>query len=149
MWVAVVCQAGSPQQTIGGGAVASIMHTEAGLMLMAEEFDFLRNSGILRIMFALAKYGPLTGNEIRKLGIGKPYRINNLLKYLVEEGKIIKVKRVYREHERMPPNTFYQYFIADEFLAAALTECCDMLERTHQAYADGFSRLSRELKPIV
>lgn len=129
--------------------MASIMHTEAGLMLMAEEFDFLRNGGILRIMFALAKSGPLTGNEIRKLGIGKPYRINNFLKYLVEEGKVIKVKRVYKEHPRKPPRTVYQYFIADEFLANALTECCEMLERTHSAYAEGFSRLSRELKPIL
>jgi hypothetical protein len=125
------------------------MHTEAGLMLMAEEFDLLRSMGILRIMLALAKSGPLTRKEIDKLGIGKPYKINNLLRYLVDEGKISKVKRVYKEHPRKPPVTFYQYFITDEFIGAALTECCDMLERTHQAYADGFSRLSGELKPLI
>jgi hypothetical protein len=125
------------------------MHNEAGLMLMAEEFDYLRNIGILRIMFSLAKYGPMTKKEINKLGIGKPYRINNLLSFLLDEGKVSRVKRVFKEHPRKPPTTFYQYFITDEFMAAALVECCDMLERTHRAFADGFTRLSRELRPMV
>ena len=127
----------------------NMMSTAAGFLLMAEEFDFLAHKGILRIMFALAKTGPLTKKEILKLGLGKPYRIKNLLDYLVEEGKVIKVKRVHRRGPHMPPIMFVQFFIADEFLSAALTECCDMLERTHQAYADGFVRLSRELKPLV
>lgn len=129
--------------------MASIMHTEAGLMLMAEEFDLLRNIGILRIMMALAKMGPLTQKEILKLGIGKPYRIKNLLAFLLDEGKVCRVKRVFKEHPRKPPVTFYQYYIPDEFMIAALNECCEMLERTHRAFAEGFSRLSGELKPLV
>ena len=129
--------------------MASIMHTEAGMVMMAEEFDLLSNVSILRIMFALAKAGPLTQKEIIKLGIGKPYRIKNLLKFLKDEGRVGVVKRVYKEKPRRPPITFYQYYIADEFIAAALAECCDMLERTHFAFAEGFSRLSKELKPLV
>lgn len=119
------------------------------MMLMAEEFDYLRNSGILRIMFALAKHGPMTKKEIVKMGIGKPYRTKNLLNHLLDEGKVSRVKRVFRERPRGYPTTFYQYFITDEFIATALVECCDMLERTHRAYSDGFTRLSRELRPMV
>jgi len=55
---------------------------------------------------------------------------------------------VYKYHPKKPPKRFFQYFIADEFIAAALVECMDMLERTHRAYADGFTRLSRELRPL-
>jgi hypothetical protein len=83
------------------------------------------------------------------MGLGKPYRVKNLLEYLAEEGKVVKVRRVNRMGPHKPPVTFIHYFIADEFLSAALTECCNMLERTHQAYADGFVRLSRELRPLV
>jgi hypothetical protein len=126
-----------------------MMGSEAGMMLMAEEFSFLANKRILRIMFALAKSGPLTRSELLKMGLGKPYKIKNLLAYLVDEGKVVKVRRVIRRIRGTPPDTFNHYFIADEFLAAALVECCEMLERSHQAYADGFVRLSRELQPLV
>lgn len=116
-------------------------------MLLAEEFDFLRNKQILRVMLALALKGPLTKKEFRKLGLGKPYRIKQTLDYLEDEGKIIKVKRVLKRKSK-PPLVFVQYFMADEFIAAALAECCAMLERSHRAYADGFKRLAGELRPL-
>lgn len=127
----------------------NIMSTEAGMMLMAEEFDYLSNINILRIVFSLAKMGPLTTAEIVKLGLGKPYRVKNLIKSLMEDGKIVRIKRVYKKNPSTPPRTFYQYCIADEFIANALVECCDLLERSHRAFADGFVRMSRELKPLV
>ncbi len=128
----------------------SIMESEAGLMLLAEEFDFLANTQVLRILFALSKKGSLTRGEIVKLGLGKPYRIKATLNYLVDEGKIVKVKRVLRSKKpRTPPKTFHHYFIADEFIATALVEVMDLLQRAHQDYADSFQRLSQELKPYV
>lgn len=126
-----------------------LMSSEAGLMLIAEEFDYLGNINLLRIVYALATMGPLTTREIRKLGLGKPYRIGNLLKSLVDDGKVMSVRRVCKIKPGEPPTTFVQYYIADEFIAAALNECCEMLERTHRAYADGFVRMGRELKPLV
>jgi hypothetical protein len=67
---------------------------------------------------------------------------------LVDEGKVSMAKRVHRPHPRKPVKRIFQYFITDEFMIAALTECIDMLERTHQAYAEGFARLSGELRPL-
>jgi len=118
-------------------------------MLLAEEFDFLRNKQVLRIMLALSLKGGLTRTEIIKLGLGKPYRIKEILSYLVDEGKLVKVKRVVKKKPRTPPDTFYHYFMADEFLAAALAELCELLKRTHLSYASGFERLSWDLKPLI
>jgi len=130
--------------------ISSIMGSEAGLMLLAEEFDFLSNKQTLRILLALSQKGPLTSPEIVKLGLGKPYRIRATLRYLEDEGKIIKVKRVVvSDKPRTPPKIFSHYFMADEFIANALTEIMFLLQRSHQAYADGFQRLSSELKPLL
>jgi hypothetical protein len=124
------------------------MQSEAGMMLMAEEFDFLRNKHTLRIFLALVD-GPKTKAQLRKSRFGKPYRINLLLDYLVDEGKIVKVKRVIHNKFAKKHKTFNEYYIADEFLACVLSEICDLLQRSHAAYADGFKQLSGELKPLL
>jgi len=128
---------------------SSIMGSEAGLMLLAEEFDFMASKQVLRILLALSQRGPLTQPEIIKLGLGRPYRIKALLAYLVEDGKIVKVKRSFSSKKPFePPQTFNHYFCSDEFIPAALTEVMHVLQRSHQAYADGFKRLRMELKPM-
>jgi len=128
---------------------SSIMGSEAGLMLLAEEFDFLRDKQVLRILFAISQKGPLTAGEIIKLGLGRPYRIKAMLKYLMDEGKLVRVKRAYRpEGRRKPPKMFYQYFIGDEFIACALDETMALLERSHLEYSRGFRRLRLEMKPL-
>jgi hypothetical protein len=127
-----------------------MMGSEAGMMLMAEEFDFLSDKQILRVMLALSLKGPLHRQDIGKLGLGKPYRIKALLKYLVEEGKIVKVKRSYRPKGRSkPPQTVVYYYVGDEFISCALEETMGLLERSHLAYSDGFKRLRLELKPVL
>lgn len=126
----------------------SMMNSEAGMMLMAEEFDFLRNKHTLKIFLALID-GPKTMKQIRAFRFGKPYRITMLLEYLVSEGKIVKVKRVIQDKFGKRASVFNEYHIADEFLACALSETADLLQRSHQAYADGFEQLSQELKPIL
>ena len=119
------------------------------MMLLAEEFDFLRDKQVLRIMLALSQKGPLTRPEIGRLGLGRPYRTTNLLAYLVDEGKIVKVKRSYRpEGKFKAPINYNYYYCSDEFIAAALEEVLKMMERSHRAYADGFKRLRLELKPL-
>lgn len=130
-------------------AQRSIMGSEAGLMLMAEEFDFLGDATVLRIMLAVSQKGPLTRKEIVNLGFGKPYRIKNIIRFLVEDGRLVKVKRVYKpDGQFKPPVTYVQYFCADEFVAAAIHETMCLLERTHTAYADGFKRLQNDLRPL-
>lgn len=127
-----------------------LLASEAGFLLLAEEFDFLKNKQILRIMLALSKHGPLTQKELVSLDIGKPYRVKNVIRYLLEEGKIIRTRLIVPSGKpHVPPLSTYRYFIADEFMSAALVECIDFLERSHRAFADGFVRLGRELKPMV
>ena len=116
-------------------------------MLIAEEFDFMANKDVLRIMLALAKAGPLTRKELNSIDIGKPYRITNLLEFLVDEGKVVLVRSTIKKDPRKRGVPQFHYYIADEFIATALAECCDFLERSHRAFADGFVRLSGELKP--
>ena len=130
--------------------INSILESEAGMMLLAEEFDFLANTQTLRVLLALSQKGPLAQKEILKLGLGKPYRIKATLKYLMDEGKIVRVKRIFKSKKpRTPPKNFYHYFMADEFIACALSELMNVLQRSHQDYADSFERLSRELKPVL
>lgn len=126
-----------------------LFDSEAGLMLISEEFDFLSNKAVLRIMLALAKAGPLTRKQLNNMDIGKPYRIKNLLSFLVDEGKVVMVRSVVKKDPRKQGRSVFHYYIADEFIACALCECCDFLERSHRAFADGFARLSGELKPRV
>lgn len=127
---------------------SSMMNSEAGMMLMAEEFDFLRNKKTLAIFLELVD-GPKTLKELRASRFAKPYRTNLLLEYLCDEGKIVKVKRVIQDSFGKRQSTFNEYYIADEFLACALAEIADLLQRSHQAYADGFEQLSQKLKPIL
>ena len=119
-------------------------------MLLAEEFDFLANTQTLRILLALSLKGPLAQGEILKLGLGKPYRIKATLKYLMDEGKIVRVKRVLKSKKpHTPPKNFYHYFMADEFMACALAELMAVQQRSHQDFADSFERLGRELRPVL
>jgi len=125
-----------------------MMNSEAGMMLMAEEFDFLRNKKTLRLFLALVD-GPKTLKQLKAARFAKPYRTVMLLDYLCDEGKIVKVKRVIQNKFGKRTKVFNEYYIADEFLACALSEIADLLQRSHQAYADGFAQLSQELKPIL
>lgn len=127
---------------------SSMMNSEAGMMLMAEEFDFLRNKKTLAIFLALVD-GPKTLKELRAMRFAKPYRTTMLLDYLCNEGKIVKVKRVIHNKFGKKHSTFNEYYIVDEFLVCALSEIADLLQRSHQDFADGFGQLSQDLKPIL
>jgi len=128
--------------------MASIMQSEAGLMLLAEEFDFLRSKKVLSILLLLATRGPLTKEQIAKSGIGKPYKLRKRLDFLVDQGILVLSKQVYKKAPHIPPKNYTLYYMADEFIGEAIVETAKLLQRSHQAYADGFRVLRNQLKPL-
>ena len=126
-----------------------LMQSEAGLMLIAEELALLSNKRILPIVLMLAMKSPRATKEITRSGLWKPYRIKKMLEFLEDQGIIVKVRRTTQAGAPGKKTTkrFNHYFCADEFIACALDETMALLERNHQAFADGFRGLRNELSP--
>jgi len=120
------------------------MLTESGLLMVAEEFSLLAQKQVLKIAFALIKDGPLTMREIYRSDLGKPSRVGMFMRFLVNYGLVVEMKRRLPKREiAEPPRYVKQYFWADEHTGAAIREIVDVLERNHRAKAEALSTLAK------
>jgi hypothetical protein len=112
--------------------------------MIAEEMSLLSNKQVLKIAFALAKKSPLTLKDIGKSELGKPSRVKMYLNFLVDQGRVVKMRRsLPKPHPKSPPRTVNHYFWADEHTAIVIEEVVKLIERRHRAIAEEFALLAQ------
>jgi hypothetical protein len=127
----------------------NILDSEVGRLLVAEEFDLLARRSVLRIALALCIGGPMTLRQINKAGLGPAASINKYLKFLVEHGRVIRMRRVEPKQRNKPQKTMYYYYWADEHTPCALEEILLFLERRHRDEAESIALMHSTLMRSV
>lgn len=123
----------------------NILSSDAGRLLVAEECDLLARRQVLKIALALSIGGPMTLRQIGKAGIGKPQDISKYLKFLVGQGRVIRMRRVEPKQRNKPQKSMYYYYWADEHTSNALEEILLFLERRHREKAEAFAAMHSTL----